>query len=170
MNASQDRQIDTNDTNDAATQLTRERLANARLRKLIDAHSRIAAAKLDLDRFLSLVTDSLLELVPAAHGSVVEWVDGDEMVYRACSGTIAHHIGLRLKRDGSLSASGVASGVVGTTQAPVTTTSTTSSTQSTTTPAAPAPVVNNDQSTAASTTETSTAGTSPALSPRADRN
>jgi hypothetical protein len=106
MNASQDRQIDTNDTNDtndAATQLTRERLANARLRKLIDAHSRIAAAKLDLDRFLSLVTDSLLELVPAAHGSVVEWVDGDEMVYRACSGTIAHHIGLRLKRDGSLS-------------------------------------------------------------------
>jgi PAS domain S-box-containing protein len=34
---------------------------------------------------------------------VVEWVDGDEMVYRACSGTIAHHVGLRLKRDGSLS-------------------------------------------------------------------
>ena len=78
--------------------------------------------------------------------------------------------GAPLKRDGSLSASGVESGVVGTTQAPVTTTSTTSSTQSTTTPAAPAPVVNNDQSTAASTTETSTAGTSPALSPRADRN
>lgn len=100
MNASQDRQIDTSET---ATQLNHERLANARLRKLIDAHSRIAAAKLDLDRFLSLVTDSLLELVPAAHGSVVEWVDGDEMVYRACSGTIAHHIGLRLKRIGSLS-------------------------------------------------------------------
>lgn len=103
MNASQDRQIDHSDTNDTATQLHRERLANARLRKLIDAHSRIAAAKLDLDRFLSLVTDSLLELVPAAHASVVEWVDGDEMVYRACSGTIAHHIGLRLKRHGSLS-------------------------------------------------------------------
>src|ERR1700758_4755519 len=103
MNASQDRQIDHSDTNDTATQLHRERLANARLRKLIDAHSRIAAAKLDLDRFLSLVTDSLLELVPAAHASVVEWVDGDEMVYRACSGTIAHHIGLRLKRVGSLS-------------------------------------------------------------------
>jgi PAS domain S-box-containing protein len=100
MNASQDRQIDTSET---ATQLNHERLANARLRKLIDAHSRIAAAKLDLDRFLSLVTDSLLELVPAAHASVVEWVDGDEMVYRACSGTIAHHIGLRLKRVGSLS-------------------------------------------------------------------
>ncbi|MHB9837435.1 PAS domain S-box protein [Paraburkholderia terrae] len=103
MNASQDRQIDHSDTSDTATQLHRERLANARLRKLIDAHSRIAAAKLDLDRFLSLVTDSLLELVPAAHASVVEWVDGDEMVYRACSGTIAHHIGLRLKRVGSLS-------------------------------------------------------------------
>ncbi len=100
MNDSQDRQIDTADT---AAQLHRERSANARLRKLIDAHSRIAAAKLDLDRFLSLVTDSLLELAPAAHASVIEWVDGDEMVYRACSGTIAHHVGLRLKRDGSLS-------------------------------------------------------------------
>ncbi|HWT35352.1 MAG TPA: PAS domain S-box protein, partial [Paraburkholderia sp.] len=100
MNASQDRQIDTTDT---TALLNRERSANARLRKLIDAHSRIAAAKLDLDRFLSLVTDSLLELVPAAHASVVEWVDGEDMVYRACSGTIAHHVGLRLKRDGSLS-------------------------------------------------------------------
>ncbi|MBP0590332.1 PAS domain S-box protein [Paraburkholderia sp. LEh10] len=100
MNASHDRQID---TTDIAAQLNRERSANARLRKLIDAHSRIAAAKLDLDRFLSVVTDALLELVPAAHASVVEWVDDDEMVYRACSGTIAHHVGLRLKRDGSLS-------------------------------------------------------------------
>ncbi|MBN3751976.1 PAS domain S-box protein [Paraburkholderia sp. Tr-20389] len=100
MNASQDRQIDTTDT---AALLNRERSTNARLRKLIDAHSRIAAAKLDLDRFLSLVTDALLELVPAAHASVVEWVDGEDMVYRACSGTIAHHVGLRLKRDGSLS-------------------------------------------------------------------
>src|ERR1700761_4787985 len=106
MNASQDRQIDApgaSDAADIAAQLNRERSANGRLRKLIDAHSRIAAAKLDLDRFLSLVTDSLLELVPAAHASVVEWVDGDDMVYRACSGTIAHHVGLRLKRAGSLS-------------------------------------------------------------------
>src|SRR5690348_16267016 len=79
MNASHDRQID---TTDIAAQLNRERSANARLRKLIDAHSRIAAAKLDLDRFLSVVTDALLELVPAAHASVVEWVDDDEMVYR----------------------------------------------------------------------------------------
>ncbi|SIT51489.1 Multi-sensor hybrid histidine kinase [Paraburkholderia piptadeniae] len=100
MNGSQDRQID---ITDIAAQLNRERSANTRLRKLIDAHSRIAAAKLDLDRFLSLVTDALLELVPAAHASVVEWVEGDEMVYRACSGTIAHHVGLRLRRDGSLS-------------------------------------------------------------------
>ncbi|MEM5382949.1 PAS domain S-box protein [Paraburkholderia phymatum] len=100
MNGSQDRQID---ITDIAAQLNCERSANTRLRKLIDAHSRIAAAKLDLDRFLSLVTDALLELVPTAHASVVEWVEGDEMVYRACSGTIAHHVGLRLKRDGSLS-------------------------------------------------------------------
>ena len=80
--------------------------------------------------------------------------------------------GAPLKRDGSLSASGVATGTVDTTQAPATTsTSTWSSTQTTTTPAAPAPVAaTNDQSTAASTTETGTADTSPALTPRPDRN
>jgi len=78
--------------------------------------------------------------------------------------------GAALKRDGSLSASGVATGTVDTTQAPVTTSTTTSSTQ-TTTPAAPAPMAApSDQSTAASTTETNTAGTSPTLTPRADRN
>lgn len=82
--------------------------------------------------------------------------------------------GAPLKRDGSLSASGVATGTVDTTQAPATTsTSTWSSTQTTTTPAAPAPApvaATNDQSTAASTTETGTADTSPPLTPRADRN
>jgi len=81
--------------------------------------------------------------------------------------------GAPLKRDGSLSASGVATGTVDTTQAPATasTTTTTSSMQTSTTPAAPAPVAApSDQSTAASTTETNTAATSPALTPRADRN
>ncbi|WP_240655727.1 PAS domain S-box protein [Paraburkholderia phosphatilytica] len=91
------------DTTDNTSPLSREHAANARLRRLIEAHSRIAAARLDLDRFLSVVTDALLELVPAAHASVIEWVDGEDMVYRACSGTIAHHVGLRLKREGSLS-------------------------------------------------------------------
>lgn len=99
MNASQDPHIDT----DLAAQLARERTTNARLLKLIDAHSRIAATKLDLDRFFSVVTDTLLELVPVAHASVIEWVDGDDMLYRACSGSIAQHAGLRLKRAGSLS-------------------------------------------------------------------
>ncbi|TGT20319.1 histidine kinase, partial [Mesorhizobium sp. M3A.F.Ca.ET.174.01.1.1] len=86
-----------------AEQLAAERSTNARLLKLINAHSKIAATKLNLDTFLSAVTDALLDLVPAAHASVVEWVDGDDMVYRACSGSIARHVGLRLKREGSLS-------------------------------------------------------------------
>ena len=99
MNASQHPQVD----NDLAARLARELSTNTRLTKLIDAHSKIAAAKLDLDRFFSVVTDALLELAPAAHASVVEWVDGDDMVYRACSGSISRHVGLRLKRIGSLS-------------------------------------------------------------------
>jgi PAS domain S-box-containing protein len=99
MNASQDPHIGT----DIAAQLARERSTNARLLKLIDAHSKIAATKLNLDHFFSVVTDALLELVPSAHASVVEWVDGDDMVYRACSGSITQHVGLRLRRVGSLS-------------------------------------------------------------------
>ncbi|CAM2155681.1 histidine kinase [Pararobbsia alpina] len=74
-----------------------------RLRALVKAHSRLAAARLDVEHFLQLVTDTLLELVPAATASVVEWIDGDELVYRACSGTNAAHVGMRLGRVGSLS-------------------------------------------------------------------
>ncbi|MFM0194487.1 PAS domain S-box protein [Paraburkholderia strydomiana] len=99
MTTSQDPQVES----DIAVQLAAERSTNARLLKLINAHSKIAATKLNLDTFFSVVTDALLDLVPAAHASVVEWVDGDDMVYRACSGSIARHVGLRLKREGSLS-------------------------------------------------------------------
>ena len=69
-----------------------------RLRALVKAHSRLAAARLDVEHFLQLVTDTLLELVPAATASVVEWIDGDELVYRACRGTNAAHVGMRLGR------------------------------------------------------------------------
>ena len=76
--------------------------------------------------------------------------------------------GAPLKRDGSLSASGVATGTVNSMQAPATSsTSTSSSTEmTTTTTAAPAPVTS-DQAAASSTTDTRS---SPALTPRRDRN
>ena len=74
-----------------------------RLRALVKAHSRLAAARLDVEHFLQLVTDTLLELVPTATASVVEWIEGDELVYRACSGANAAHVGMRLERHGSLS-------------------------------------------------------------------
>ena len=77
--------------------------------------------------------------------------------------------GAPLKRDGSLSASGVATGTVDTTQAPATSsTSTSSSTETTTTTAAPAPApATSEQAATSSTTDTSA---KPALTPRADRN
>lgn len=74
-----------------------------RLRALVKAHSRLAAARLDVEYFLQLVTDTLLELVPAATASVIEWIDADELFYRACSGMNAAHLGMRLKLKGSLS-------------------------------------------------------------------
>lgn len=80
--------------------------------------------------------------------------------------------GAPLKRDGSLSASGVATGTVDTTQAPAT--NTWSSTQTTTTTtAAPAPTpapAAEPAPVAAAPADTSSTDTSPALTPRADRN
>lgn len=47
MTTSQDPQVES----DIAVQLTAERSTNARLLKLINAHSKIAATKLNLDTF-----------------------------------------------------------------------------------------------------------------------
>jgi len=77
--------------------------------------------------------------------------------------------GAPLKRDGSLSASGVATGTVNSMQAPATSsTSTSSSTETTTTSVAPAAApATSDQAAMSSTTDTSS---HPALKPRRDRN
>jgi hypothetical protein len=71
--------------------------------------------------------------------------------------------GAPLKRDGSLSASGVATGTVDNSAASTTTTTTSSTTTDTTPAAAPAPVDN-------SSSDSSNASTDPAPAPRADRN
>lgn len=77
--------------------------------------------------------------------------------------------GAPLKRDGSLSASGVATGTVDTTQAPATSTWSSTDTTTTTTTAAPAPAAS-EQGAVAGTTDTHSNDASPALTPRADRN
>ncbi len=79
-----------------------------RLERIIEAQSLIVQADLDLTAFMQLVVDTLQELTDAK-GAVVELVDGDHMVYRAASGTVSKHVGLRLPRANSLSGLCVAS-------------------------------------------------------------
>ena len=86
----------------------RERLAKTqecdslRLNEIIVTQCQLAAAALDLEAFMKLVVYRMDSLT-AASGTVVELVDGDDMVYRASSGVAASSIGLRLKRDTSIS-------------------------------------------------------------------
>jgi diguanylate cyclase (GGDEF)-like protein len=69
---------------------------------VVEAQSEIASADLDLDAVMALVCVKAEELT-GADGAAVELVEGDEMVYRAASGSASAFVGLRLERDGSLS-------------------------------------------------------------------
>ena len=74
----------------------------ARLNDIITTQCQLTEAKLDLEAFFQLVVGRIDVLIGAA-GSVIELVDGDEMVYRAASGVALDYVGLRLKRASSLS-------------------------------------------------------------------
>lgn len=70
--------------------------------EIIRTQTDIAKLGLDIGGVMALVTERVLKLT-AATGSVIELAEGDDMVYRASSGSIAKLLGLRLKRDNSLS-------------------------------------------------------------------
>ncbi|BAO91376.1 PAS domain S-box protein [Caballeronia cordobensis] len=62
----------------------------------------LAHSRLPLPAYLQKVTDTLREVAGVA-SAVVEWIEGDELLYRAASGAAAAHIGVRLPTAGSLS-------------------------------------------------------------------
>ncbi|GAC1470951.1 MAG: hypothetical protein NVSMB9_16590 [Isosphaeraceae bacterium] len=72
------------------------------LADLIATQQDIATAQLEPDALMSLIAARTQRLT-AADGAVVELAEGDEMVYRAATGSAAAHLGLRLKIDNSLS-------------------------------------------------------------------
>ncbi|MBI1682293.1 ATP-binding protein [Caulobacter hibisci] len=72
------------------------------LRALAEIQALLARSDVDVDEFMRIVVDSVHRLL-GGRGTVVELVDGDEMVYRAVSQDYARHLGLRLPRAGSLS-------------------------------------------------------------------
>ena len=84
---------------------------SVRLNGIIATQCQLAAAELDLEAFMKLVVYRMDTLTKAS-SSIVELVEGDEMVYRAASGVAAGHIGLRLNRATSISGLCVETGVV----------------------------------------------------------
>jgi GAF domain-containing protein len=74
----------------------------AKLELLVQTQKKLLDADFDLSSFMDLVVEEMQLLTPAT-GVVVELVEGDEMVYRAATGTVKDYIGLRLTIQGSIS-------------------------------------------------------------------
>lgn len=73
-----------------------------RLNQIIHTQSALASAQLNLQEFMVTVVRRMLLVTPAT-AAVVELVEGDEMVYRAASGSAEEFLGVRLKLAASLS-------------------------------------------------------------------
>lgn len=89
--------------------ITERRQAEAALqqqsRQLADVlllQQEIAAKSPILDEVMALIVDRVQQLT-GADGSVIEMVEGSELVYRAANGVAAAHVGLRLNINTSLS-------------------------------------------------------------------
>ncbi|MBV8980076.1 MAG: GGDEF domain-containing protein [Acidimicrobiia bacterium] len=82
-----------------------------RLRSIIETQREINEVILDPDEVMRVVTERAQEMTGAS-GAVVELVEGDEMVYRAASGSAAASVGLRLNAAASLSGLCVRTGEV----------------------------------------------------------
>lgn len=76
---------------------------------IISLQSDIAKLGPDLGKIVALMVKRTLPLV-AAESAVVELAEGDDMVYRAASGRARFCLGMRLKREHSLSGRCVSSG------------------------------------------------------------
>lgn len=73
-----------------------------RLNEVVAIQSLLAAADFDLENFMNSVVAEMQKLTPAT-GVVIELVEGEEMVYRATTGSVATYLGLRLPKAGSIS-------------------------------------------------------------------
>src|SRR4051812_48544115 len=83
----------------------------SRLATIVDTVAEIAWANLDLDAVMTLIT-ARTQALTCASGAAVELAEGEDMVYRAATGSTEPFLGLRLKIATSLSGSCVRSGNV----------------------------------------------------------
>src|SRR5262249_1281239 len=73
-----------------------------RLDSIVAIQKRLVADNFDLDEFMNLIVTEIQKLTPAT-GVVIELADGDDMVYRAATGSVEDYLGLRLPLKNSIS-------------------------------------------------------------------
>lgn len=81
------------------------------LMEIIHIQTEIAKAGVDLGGVMDMVTRHAQRMTRAS-GAVIEFAEGEEMVYRAVAGIAADQLGLRIQRTGSLSGLCVAKGEI----------------------------------------------------------
>ncbi len=79
-----------------------------RLSAVVETQQEVLAAITDLEKVMALVVDRVPD-VTSGSGAVIEIVEGDQLVYRAASGSAKEHIGMRLPFATSLSGLAVTS-------------------------------------------------------------
>lgn len=72
------------------------------LAQIVELQQEVATAQMDVLALMKLICQKS-QLLTVASGAVVEMLEGDEMVYRACHGTLENSLGVRLKANSSLS-------------------------------------------------------------------
>jgi len=85
-----------------------QRSIAARMTQIVEVQQDIIYQRLNLQNAMDAITRHT-QRITQADGAVIEMLEGDEMVYRAASGTMKAYIGLRLKAAGSMSGLCVAS-------------------------------------------------------------
>ncbi len=75
---------------------------SVRLNEIITTQYKLTEAILDHEAFIMLVVERIVQLTQA-QGAVFELLEGDEMVYKAATGTLTPYLGLRLRLAQSLS-------------------------------------------------------------------
>jgi diguanylate cyclase (GGDEF)-like protein len=79
-----------------------QRAETERLARIVKIQNNIVSHVVDLQASMQLITENTQALT-SAEGAIVEMLDGEEMEYRAATGTAAPHVGLRLSTASSLS-------------------------------------------------------------------
>ncbi|MEO8358907.1 MAG: PAS domain S-box protein [Vicinamibacteria bacterium] len=82
--------------------ITERKKAEAATKQIVQIQQELAMSDQKVQALMELIAERARQLTGAT-GSVVELADGAEMVYIAGAGVLADKVGLRLKREGSLS-------------------------------------------------------------------